>query len=54
MPRREVTVKEACEVLLIDLNKKLLEVEGERVDLYSTIRTVNRLYKEVWDGNDPS
>ena len=47
MPRRQVTVKEACEVLQDDLSRRIQEVERERVDLYSTIRTINGLYKEA-------
>ena len=50
MPRRQVTVKEACEVLQDDLNRRLQEVERDRVDLYSTIRTINGLYKEANSG----
>lgn len=35
--------KEACDVILADLNTRLMIVEGQRIEIYAAIRAVREL-----------
>ena len=47
----KVKMENACEVILERLNEQLMEVESRRIELYATIRQIQRIQREVKEEN---